>query len=117
VASALKRVLRDYRVSIALSGDAALAELRAHHFDVVISDVMMPRPAGIDAYRTLCREGSPVAARFIFVTGGGHDADARHFLHETRPPCLPKPVDPSALLSCIRQLVAEDSPVSGRETA
>jgi DNA-binding response OmpR family regulator len=117
VATELKRILRHHRVAISHAGEAALAKLRAHDFDIVVSDVMMPHPSGIDAYRALCREGSPIVARFIFVTGGGHDADAQRFLSEAHSPCLPKPVDPHALLSRIRCLLADETSISGRETA
>jgi CheY-like chemotaxis protein len=57
-------------VTIAHTGTQALGLLRSQSFDVVVSDVMMPRASGLDVYDLLACEGSPLVQRFVFVTGG-----------------------------------------------
>ncbi len=40
-----------YDVSVALGGDAAIHELKAHVFDLVVSDMRMPGASGIEVFR------------------------------------------------------------------
>jgi len=93
VAAALKRLLHRHQVVIAHTGDAARAALAEGRFDVIVSDVMMPEPSGIDVYLGLAAEGSPLIERFIFVTGGVQGQKAHKFLEEIPNPRLEKPVD------------------------
>lgn len=93
VALALKRVLRRHEVSIVHSGAEAKALLATQPFDVIVSDVMMPEPSGIDLYEELAEQGSPLITRFIFVTGGVQGAKAHKFLSSIPNQRLDKPVD------------------------
>jgi CheY-like chemotaxis protein len=93
VALALKRLLHRHDVAMVHSGTEARALLAANRFDAVISDVMMPEPSGIDVYLELAAQGSPLIARFIFVTGGVQGTKAHRFLASIRNPHLDKPVD------------------------
>lgn len=93
VATALKRVLRRHEVTIACSGGEARELLMQKTFDVVVSDVMMPEPSGIDLYMELAGQGSALTARFIFVTGGVQGAKAQKFLANIDNCRLDKPVD------------------------
>ena len=77
----LVAALKDrYRISVATSGDAALAQARTHPPDLILLDIMMP---GMDGYETCSRlkadtmtSGIPV----IFVTAMDEVADkARGF--------------------------------------
>lgn len=113
VAQALKRLLRHHHVEIALDGASALTRLRAAAFDVVLSDVMMPAPSGIDVYRTLAEDRPAMLRRFIFITGGGHDLASRQFLRAITNPCLDKPADPVELVRAIGDVLREDAQSSG----
>jgi CheY-like chemotaxis protein len=113
VAQALKRLLRHHEVEIALDGATALARLRDAVFDVVLSDVMMPAPSGIDVYRTLAVESPALLERFIFITGGAHDLAARTFLRAIPNPCLDKPADPVELVCAIAKVLRAGAHSSG----
>src|SRR5262245_17158700 len=80
VAKGIRRLLYRHDVTIAHTGSQALDLLRSQSFDVVVSDVMMPEPSGLDVYELLACEGSPLVHRFVFVTGGHWCSRAREFL-------------------------------------
>jgi CheY-like chemotaxis protein len=97
VAMGIRRLLYRHDVTIAHTGTQALALLRVQSFDAIVSDVMMPEPAGLDIYELLALEGSPLVERFVFVTGGHWGQRAREFLSRVPNQRLDKPVDPAAL--------------------
>jgi CheY-like chemotaxis protein len=105
VAAALKRLLHRHDVVIANSGSDARRALASAEFDVIVSDVMMPEPSGIDVYLELAAQGSPVVERFIFVTGGVHGQKAQKFLAAIPNPRLEKPVDALELDLAIARVV------------
>lgn len=93
VAAALKRLLHRHRVVVVNTGIEARSALADGTFDVIVSDVMMPEPSGIDVYLELTARGSELVERFIFVTGGVHGQKAQKFLAAIPNPRLEKPVD------------------------
>jgi CheY-like chemotaxis protein len=93
VAAALKRLLHRHRVAIVNTGLEARRALSDAAFDVIVSDVMMPEPSGIDVYLELLARGSELVERFIFVTGGVQGQKAQKFLAAIQNPRLEKPVD------------------------
>lgn len=97
VAISLKRLLRRHEVEIATTGFEALNLLTQRTFDVVLSDVMMPEPSGIDAYERIARTQPALARRFIFVSGGSYTTKAREFLASISNMRLTKPVDAAEL--------------------
>lgn len=105
VAAALKRVLRRHQVTIACSGSEAKEHLGRSVFDVIISDVMMPEPSGIDVYMELATQGSALTSRFIFVTGGVQGSKAHRFLANIKNPRLDKPVDALELEHAIARVM------------
>jgi DNA-binding NarL/FixJ family response regulator len=105
VAAGLKRMLHRHQVVIADGGDAARALLRSDRFDVIVSDVMMPEPSGIDVYLELAAQSSPLVERFIFVSGGVHSQKAFDFLEEIPNPRLDKPVDALELDLAIARVI------------
>ena len=107
VAIGIRRLLYRHDVAIANSGTQALALLRTQPFDVVLSDVMMPEPTGLDIYELLAYEGNPLVKRFVFVTGGHWGQRARDFLARVPNQRLDKPVDPEALERAVARVVRE----------
>jgi two-component system, NtrC family, sensor kinase len=105
VAAALKRLLRRHEVTLAGSGEEARELLAKKAFDVIVSDVMMPDFSGIDLYMELAAQGSPLVARFIFVTGGVHGSKAHKFLAGIDNPRLDKPVDALELEHAIARVL------------
>jgi len=63
-----------YRTDVAHDGVAGLERLRAHEFDLVVLDVMMPNMDGVELCARLRREGIQTPVLFLTVKG---DADDR----------------------------------------
>jgi CheY-like chemotaxis protein len=97
VAVSLKRLLRRHEVEIATTGFEALNLLAQRAFDVILSDVMMPEPSGVDVYERVARTQPALARRFIFVSGGSYTTRAREFLASIPNLRLAKPVDAAEL--------------------
>ena len=58
-----------HNVQALRSGERALSHLRTHHngYDLIVLDVMMPHPTGVEVYQTLLQDGITVPT--IFVSG------------------------------------------------
>src|SRR3954452_14359455 len=82
LASALQWILADenFLVDIAFDGEEALLKVKAHEYDAVICDLMMPRLRG-DEFYLKARDLRPdLADRFIFITGFAADPKIAPFL-------------------------------------
>lgn len=73
-------------------------------FDVVLCDLMMPGMNGMELFREVERQRSDIASRFIFMTGGAPDKEARAFLATARNTVLEKPVPPEVLSGLLERL-------------
>jgi CheY-like chemotaxis protein len=105
---ALTRTLgRAHDVVTANDGEAALAILRAEQgrFDVVISDVQMPRLAGTDLYRAVKDEFPQLAERMLLMTGGVFGREVESFLAELGTRVLRKPFDPEELRRTVERVL------------
>lgn len=81
-----------FEVVTLASARTALEQLRAGaHFDIVLSDLMMPDVSGIDLFRTLSCEQPTLARRMIFMTGGTFTEVMQCFLAELGTEPLLKP--------------------------
>jgi CheY-like chemotaxis protein len=110
VAVALRRALTAHDVTVAESGAAALAKIaEGAPFDVILCDVMMPGMSGLAVYETATTSHPELRSRFVFVTGGVLDDDARLFLASAPNPVLTKPFD----LCAVRDTVRDTSEAHG----
>lgn len=114
VGQAARRVLeRAHHVTLATSGEAALASVRAHDFDAVVCDLMMPGMDGRELHAHIAALRPGLDGRMIFVTGGVFEPDLERFLDAQRPWCLDKPWHPQALLEVVAARIADaGGPVS-----
>lgn len=104
VAASLRRMLYRHDVTVATSGFEAQGLLQSQTFDVIVSDVMMPEPSGLDVFERLTRTQPELARRFIFVTGGTYTERARDLLASIPNARLGKPVDAMALDRAIAEI-------------
>ncbi len=104
VAASLRRMLYRHDVTVATSGFEAQSLIQHHEFDVIVSDVMMPEPSGMDVFERLTRTDPDLARRFVFVTGGTYTTQARDFLASIPNARLGKPVDALALDRAIAEI-------------
>ena len=102
VRGALRRFFtrRGWTVVEATDGESAKALLdpsERHQFDLVISDLTMPRVSGRDLYQWLTRHRPDALPRLVFSSGDVVSRDVSGFLVETGRPVLPKPFELSEL--------------------
>jgi DNA-binding NtrC family response regulator len=63
----LSEVLEDYNLTVACDGDEAIEKLRSTHFDLVITDLRMPRVSGEEVVKAACAGES--TTRVIVISG------------------------------------------------
>jgi DNA-binding NtrC family response regulator len=111
---ALVRFLRSYDVVYCTTAAEALERVRAgEHFDVVVSDMMMPGGNGSDLYAVLLAEAPDLASRSLFMTGGATTPDTVAFVAEHAANVLQKPLDLANLRKRVDAILA-DRRVSSR---
>lgn len=74
---------------------------RERPFDVVITDLQMPRLGGRALYEQLLEERPELAHRFVFVTGDQARAETRLFLEQCGQPSVLKPYDLGDLIKAV----------------
>jgi CheY-like chemotaxis protein len=94
-------------VVTAADGAEALETLQASQFDMLISDVRMPRMDGITLVRRLAELGKSIPS-IIFVSGFG-DVDEREMYGQGVEAFLAKPLRMEELVGAIKRALAERS--------
>jgi CheY-like chemotaxis protein len=93
-----------YRYAEAGDGREALELVDAVHPDLVILDVMMPGPSGLDVLAAL-REGNGRDIPVVVLTAWSHEREAALAAGAAR--FLSKPFDPDELKTIVDELVAD----------
>jgi DNA-binding NtrC family response regulator len=103
-----------YFCETASDGEAALQKLTAAPFDVIISDLMMPRMDGFELLRTLFDRGDTTPA--IVLTGAGSIDQAISIVHDLRAFWfLEKPARPTVLATLLERAMQHKSLVKETE--
>lgn len=90
----------EHRVVVAFSGREALDHIdESSDFDLVLCDLMMPLPSGIEVYAGIAERAPQLTGRFLFMTGGAFTERARSFLRDSGLPYVEKPFDVVAEVS------------------
>jgi two-component system, OmpR family, response regulator MprA len=105
VRDALRRVLEHegYDVELASRGDEALTRALAGGLDLIVLDVLMPEPDGLQVCRTL--RGRDVQTPILMLTARGEVADRVAGLDAGADDYLAKPFELDELLARIRALL------------
>lgn len=105
IAFALEVDLRSegYEVSIATTGDQALALTRSEAFELILLDVMLPGKDGFEVCRELRRGGCPAA--IILLTARAHDAEKVLGLELGADDYVTKPFNPRELRARIKAVL------------
>jgi CheY-like chemotaxis protein len=95
-----------HEVTSVLRAREALERITAgEHFDLVISDLMMPEMTGMDLHRALAAIAPLHAQHMIFLTGGAFTPGAREFLGQVDNLRLDKPFERQGLLALVGRAV------------
>ena len=92
-----------HSVVTASDGAAGLERAIAEQFDLIISDLRMPRLGGREFYESLLRRNPEAARRVAFSTGDTVRGDTLDFLEAQGRPCLQKPFSLAELRSLLRK--------------
>ena len=84
-----------HQVEMASDGARALDKLREQTYDVILSDIKMPRLDGPGLYREVERRYPGLERRFIFMTGDTLSPEVTDFLEAIGAPSVSKPFDPA----------------------
>jgi two-component system NtrC family sensor kinase len=95
---------------VASDGEEALARATREPFDLIISDLRMPRFGGREFYEELSRRNPPMAARLVFSTGDTVRGDTLAFLETLDRPYLHKPFSLAELRTLLADVVRESGP-------
>src|ERR1700675_2311532 len=70
LAAALQWILADenFLVDVAFDGEEAMMKIKAHQYDAIICDLMMPRVRGDQFYLNTLWMRPGLLGRFIFIT-------------------------------------------------
>ena len=108
LASALQWILADenFLVDVAHDGEEAMLKLKAHEYDAVVCDLMMPRVRGDQFYLNALWMRPGLLGRFMFITGYATHPTLNKFLNENDVKYLEKPFPVGGLIACVRELFA-----------
>ena len=95
---------------VAGDGEEALALASSEQFDLIISDLRMPRFGGREFYEELTRRNPAMAARLVFSTGDTVRGDTLAFLETLDRPYLHKPFSLAELRTLLADVVRESGP-------
>jgi two-component system KDP operon response regulator KdpE len=95
---------------VANDGEEALARATREPFDLIISDLRMPKFSGREFYEELARRNATMANRLVFSTGDTVRGDTLAFLETLDRPYLHKPFSLAELRSLLATVVRESGP-------
>lgn len=94
----------NFLVDVAHDGAEAFLKVKAHQYDAVVCDMMMPKLRGDEFYREAIKLHPDLGKRFLFMTGYVNDAQVRQFLTDITARYLPKPFSTQELIDAVRRL-------------
>jgi signal transduction histidine kinase/DNA-binding response OmpR family regulator len=104
VRNGFRRALdRHFEVSLAAGGQQALSLIAQNDYDVVLCDLLMPEITGMDLFHRVQASNPDLAARFVFLTGGTANNEAREFLHSVKNARAFKPLDNEELVRLVER--------------
>jgi two-component system NtrC family sensor kinase len=102
-------------VDTATNGNEACDLLDENEYDLVITDVRMPRMNGVEFYRCAMSSRPELEGRVVFMTGDLIDRDTVDFLNEIHAPTLAKPLDLARIEEVIRATLRDEPPAESTE--
>lgn len=104
VRNGFRRALdRHFEVSLAAGAQQALLLIEQNDYDVVLCDLLMPETTGMDLFARVQQTSPDLAARFVFLTGGTANNEAREFLQSVKNARAFKPLDNDELVRLVER--------------
>jgi CheY-like chemotaxis protein len=97
-----------HKVDTAANGDEACRKIGSEGYDLVITDVRMPRMDGMSLYRNIMSMRPELEGKVIFITGDLIDAETTSFLAETEARTIPKPLDIRRIANAVQQTLGDE---------
>ena len=94
-----------YQLDTAPNGVVALEKIQHQRYDLILSDVRMPRMDGPELYRILERDDPGLLRRFVFLTGDTLSSETEAFLNRTHVTTLMKPFDFEAVRRVVSRAI------------
>ena len=104
-----------HKVVTADSGERALGLIEGQRFDVILSDVRMPKLDGPSLYAALERKDPALLRRTAFVSGDTLSPSARVFLQRVQRPFIEKPFNLEEVRALVGQILVEQPGASRQE--
>jgi DNA-binding response OmpR family regulator len=98
------QTLREYSVTLKVTGEAGLQEFARTHYDLVLCDLVLPGIGGLDVIRKI-REGNP-AARLMVISAHGTTEHLLATLRENVVDFMVKPFSTEELRCSVANLLA-----------
>lgn len=96
-----------YHVEATSTGEAAIAMLRSHRFDAIISDLRMPGLSGEQFFHLVKCEFPNMASRIVFTSGDMMRQETRDFVQLSGCPSLHKPYELAELTQLLDDVCAD----------
>jgi CheY-like chemotaxis protein len=96
-----------YRVEECANGRVAVAALRVHRFDAVVSDLRMPDLSGEELFEVVRRERPELVERFVLTSGDLLRRGTQQFVQEAGCLFLEKPYELTDLLHGVHLIAVE----------
>ncbi len=98
--------MEGYEVDTATNGIEALRKLESQRYDLIITDLHMPKLDGSGFYRELSQRKVHSLKRIIFLTGTTGVSEEHRLVQESGVPVLLKPFNVVELIELVRRLLS-----------
>ena len=101
-------LVKGFQVEMAVDGEIAFSLMNENKFDLVLCDIMIPKMNGMQLYEKIKNLKSPLAERFIFVSGCSADEILENFLKKHQVLRVTKPFVPDQLVEAVFRKLTSD---------
>jgi CheY-like chemotaxis protein len=99
----------EHRVDVAGDGEVALQRLQQGVYDVILSDIRMPRLTGMAMYQILAQRQPQLLRRIIFLTGDTATPELLEFFERTGAPSVHKPFTIDEVRRAVQRILAANA--------
>jgi twitching motility two-component system response regulator PilH len=96
---------RGYEVLTAVDGEEALAQASAHHPDVILLDIVLPKKNGFQVCRQLKAQPETSGIKIIMVSSKDQESDRYWGLKQGADGYITKPYQPQELLAAVERAI------------